>query len=206
MRPKCHRHHKIFLDGLFLISEESLDETDSEVQANDIIKKGEPNTDDIFVVSNYPRIVQQDKGVGLILVYKSKFGMTSIITELVIGDHNLPIVVDAQGSSNLQQWPASLITENLEIVNLNEFIIFLTLDLLANECLSQAVIPVLTDTGKNSGMVEKKTVAQMVLLKYSEEKGLYFFPGLEIPANDFKSIEPVDFSASMSGNLVTTAS
>lgn len=68
------------------------------------------------------------------------------------------------------------------------------------------MIPILTDTGKNSGRVEKKTVAQMVLLKYSEEKGLYFFPGLEIPANDFKSVEPVDFSASMSGNLVTTAS
>ena len=38
----------------------------------------------------------------------------------------------------------------------------------------------MTENGKNSGKVHRKTVAEAVLLEYSLEKELYFFPGLTI--------------------------
>ncbi|XP_076085580.1 caspase-2-like isoform X2 [Mytilus galloprovincialis] len=61
-----------------------------------------------------------------------------------------------------------------------------------NMCLNHAVVPEMKEDSKNSGKVEKKHVAQIVLLQFCEKKKLYFFPGHK--------------NASSSGNPVCTPS
>lgn len=59
-------------------------------------------------------------------------------------------------------------------------------------CLNHAVVPEMKEDSKNIGKVEKKPVAQIVLLQFCEKKKLYFFPGHK--------------NASSSGNPVCTPS
>ncbi|VDH98147.1 Hypothetical predicted protein [Mytilus galloprovincialis] len=148
---------------------EPFDQTDS--TANDIIKKGVPNTDDIFMVSSYPRIEQDPWIIG----------------ENMIGSYFIQALVHVFKNFAYKKSFMELLKE-------------------ANICLNQTLIPKLTVDGKNSGTVERKPVAQIVLLEYSEEKELYFFPGLEFEATVDKDVEPVNLSNSMSGQPVTTAS
>ncbi|XP_071145567.1 caspase-2-like [Mytilus edulis] len=148
---------------------EPLDQTDS--TTNDIIKRGEPNTDDIFMVSSYPRIEQGPWIIG----------------ENMIGSYFIQALVHVFKNFAYKKSFMELLKE-------------------ANICLDQTLIPKLTVDGKNSGTEEKKRVAQIVLLEYSEDKELYFFPGLEFEAPVDKGVEPVNLSTSMSGKPVTTAS
>ncbi|VDI40132.1 Hypothetical predicted protein [Mytilus galloprovincialis] len=147
---------------------EPLDQTDS--TTNDIIKRGEPNTDDIFMVSSYPRIEQGPWIIG----------------ENMIGSYFIQALVHVFKNFAYKKSFMELLQE-------------------ANICLDQTLIPKLTIDGKNSGTEEKKRVAQIVLLEYSEDKELYFFPGLEFEAPVDKGVEPVNLSTSMSGKPVTTA-
>ncbi|XP_076086015.1 caspase-2-like isoform X2 [Mytilus galloprovincialis] len=148
---------------------EPLDQTDS--TTNDIIKRGEPNTDDIFMVSSYPRIEQGPWIIG----------------ENMIGSYFIQALVHVFKNFAYKKSFMELLKE-------------------ANICLDQTLIPKVTVDGKNSGTVEKKPVAQIVLLEYSEDKELYFFPGLEFKLTVYKGVEPVNLSTSMSGLPVTTAS
>ncbi|CAC5407345.1 unnamed protein product [Mytilus coruscus] len=160
---------KVIFVQTYSFQEENKPHEDS--TANDIIKKGGPNTDDIFMVSSYPRIEQGPWIIG----------------EKVIGSYFIQALAHVFKNFAYKKSFMELLKE-------------------ANICLGQAVIPKLTDDGKNSETVEKKPVAQIVLLEYSEGKELYFFPGLELPAKDFIGVEPVNFSASMTGKPVSTAS
>ncbi|XP_076086023.1 uncharacterized protein LOC143056757 [Mytilus galloprovincialis] len=115
------------------------DSTDSAV--NDIIKNCEPNTDDIFVVSSYPRTEQGPWVVG----------------ENMNGSYFIQGLIHVFKNTACEKSFIELLNE-------------------VNACLLQAVVPKFKEDGKTK-IVEKKPVAQIVLLEYCEEKELYFFPG-----------------------------
>ncbi|XP_063409047.1 uncharacterized protein LOC134692519, partial [Mytilus trossulus] len=114
----------------------------SDSAAKDILQNSNPNTDDLFVVSNYQRTEQGPWLIG----------------EHMSGSYFIQAIVHVFKNFAFEKSFMELLQE-------------------ANSCLMKAVVPVMTTDGCNSGVVEKKMVAQIVLLQFCEEKKLYFFPG-----------------------------
>ncbi|XP_071145564.1 uncharacterized protein [Mytilus edulis] len=139
----------------------------------DIIKQegALSNTDDIFVVSSYPRIEQGPWIIG----------------ENMSGSYFIQALIHIFKKFACEKSLIELLKE-------------------ANKCLGEAIVPKMTAEGKNSGEIEKKTVAQIVLLEYCEEHELYFFPGLKLNTALPKGFANVNLSASVKGGPVCAPS
>ncbi|XP_063410626.1 cell death protein 3-like isoform X1 [Mytilus trossulus] len=140
----------------FLEESAPYDSTDS--AADTILRNGTPNTDDIFVVSSYPR-TGKDK-LRMISYIKYKEQGPWIIGENMSGSYFIQALIYVFKKHAHDKSLIELLEE-------------------ANKCLLNAVVP-----NKKAGTFEKIPVAQIVLLEYCAGKELFFFPGLEFKAQD----------------------
>lgn len=119
------------------------DETDS---GGEMKVPGEPNPDDLFVVSSYPRIEQGPWMIG----------------EDMNGSYFIQALIHILKNHTHDKSFLELMKE-------------------VHKCLLNVDIPEKDKDGKYIDKVEKKHVADVVLLEHSEEKELYFFPGIKLP-------------------------
>ncbi|CAC5407341.1 unnamed protein product [Mytilus coruscus] len=118
---------------------------DSSDSKYDILKNGKSNTDDVFVVSNYPRIEQGPWILG----------------ENMSGSYFIQALIHVFKNFACEKSFMELLKE-------------------ANMCMAHALVPKKTTEGNKKVTIERKTVAQIVLLEYCEGTQLYFFPGLDV--------------------------